>query len=427
MSELVALLNGEPIGIVEQRRGGDLAFTYEDAWRDGPESYPLSLSIPLAGRSHPDATVRPFLEGLLPDNRRVLARLGRRFHVSAGNPFALLTHMGEDCAGAIQFVAQSRVDAMLRSPGDVNWLTEEQIADLLRDLAEHHGTGRFTADEGQFSLAGAQPKTALFYDSRRWGIPSGSTPTTHILKPPAHPDLEGFEINEHFCLNLAAELGIAAARSRVQLFCGQPAIVVERYDRARSEEGRLLRIHQEDACQALGVPPWTKYENEGGPGAPDIVNLLLRESDNPGADVGAFIDALVLNWAIVGSDAHAKNYSLMLQPGSVRLAPLYDLLSVLPYDREIPYRKVKLAMRVNREYLVWKLRRRHWEGLAMRCGLDPDPLLNRAIELVGAIPDAAHATATKLRGERLPEETVDRLESTTVEHSRQCLVLLQER
>jgi len=421
MRELVALLGGEAIGIVEQRRGGDLTFTYDDAWRHQPVAYPLSLSMPLARETHPDATVRPFLEGLLPDNQQVLERWGRRFQVSPRNPFALLSHMGEDCAGAIQFVAPSRVDDVLGSPGDVVWLTEGQIADLLRDLVERHGTGRLAAEHGQFSLAGAQPKTALFSDGRRWGIPSGRTPSTHILKPPAQPDLDGFEINEHFSLNLAAELGVVVARSRVERFGGQSAIVVERYDRVMTENGEVLRIHQEDTCQALGVPPWTKYENEGGPGAADIVELLLQQSDDPGADVGAFIDALVLNWAVAGSDAHAKNYSLMLGPGSVRLAPLYDLLSVLPYDRSISYRKVKLAMRVEREYLVWKVRPRHWEGLAIRCGLDPAPLLDRAVELLGAIPDAAQATATRLREEGLVQEIVDRLERSTVEHSQRCL------
>lgn len=425
MAELVALLNGDRIGILEQSLRGDLTFSYEDAWRNAPGAYALSISMPLTRASHPDAVVRPFLEGLLPDNRQVLERWGRRFQVSAGNPFALLRHVGEDCAGAIQFVDPKRVEAMLESPGTVDWLTEDRVADLLRDLTERHGTGRFTAEEGQFSLAGAQPKTALLYDGRQWGIPSGRTPSTHILKPPAQPRLDGFEVNEHFCLNLAAELGIATARSEVRLFSGQPAIVVERYDRIRDEDGNLIRIHQEDACQALAVPPWTKYENEGGPGAPDVVSLLLRESDDPDHDIGAFIDALVLNWAIGGSDAHGKNYSLILNPGSVRLAPLYDLLSVLPYDAEIPYRRAKLAMRVDREYLIWKIRRRHWEGLAIRCGLDPDPVVERTIELLATVPEAAHSTANRLRAEGLAEETVLHLEGKVSSHSQECLRLFQ--
>jgi len=167
-----------------------------------------------------------------------------------------------------------------------------------------------------------------------------------------------------------------------------------------------------------------KYENEGGPGAPDVVELLLRESNDPGTDVGGFFDVLVLNWAIAGSDAHAKNYSLMLLPGAVRLAPFYDLLSVLPYELEIPYRRAKLAMRVDREYLIWKLRRRHWEGLAIRCGLDPGPVVERTIEVLEAVPGAARDAAGRLKGEGLSEEIIDRLEERITSRSDECLGLL---
>jgi serine/threonine-protein kinase HipA len=422
--ELVALLDGERIGIVEQGPSGDITFTYEDSWQNGSVSYPVSLSMPLARKTHPDAVARPFLSGLLSDNGQILQRWGSQFHVSPRNPFALLTHMGEECAGAIQFVRPERVDAVLSSPGDIDWLTEGQVGDLLRDLVHRHGIGRFHADQGQFSLAGAQPKTALFHDGDKWGIPSGRTPTTHILKPPALANLDWLEINEHFCLNLAAELRLSAARSRVARIGDQLAIIVERYDRVQ-ESGLFVRVHQEDFCQALGVPPSDKYENEGGPGAPEIVELLLRESNDPDADVGAFIDALALNWAIAGSDAHAKNYSIMIRPGSVRLAPLYDLLSALPYETEMPYRKLKLAMRIDREYAVWKIRKRHWEGLARRCELDPQPFTERVVELVGAIPEAAQATAGRLKAEGLPDEAVNLLQETITQHSGACIDAVQ--
>lgn len=144
-------------------------------------------------------------------------------------------------------------------------------------------------------------------------------------------------------------------------------------DSLRSDAaGRWVRLHQEDACQSLAVSPIRKYENEGGPGAPDIAALILRESDSPGHDLGAFIDALALNWVLGGTDAHAKNYAFLLSPGSVRLAPLYDLISILPYPGQVHYKEAKLAMRIDREYHVWKIRRRHWEGLAMRSELDPE-------------------------------------------------------
>jgi serine/threonine-protein kinase HipA len=155
------------------------------------------------------------------------------------------------------------------------------------------------------------------------------------------------------------------------------------------------------------------------------VNLLLRESDDPESDVGAFIDALGLNWVMGGTDAHAKNYSLLLSPGSVRLAPLYDLISLLPYPHRVHYREAKLAMRIDREYYVWKIRRRHWEGLAVRCELDPEPLLERITELVAAVSQAVERAATAVRNEGIDHEIVDRLEVGIREHSEACLRVLE--
>jgi serine/threonine-protein kinase HipA len=334
--------------------------------------------------------------------------------------------MGEDCAGAVQFVHPARFEEVSDTrEGEVEWLTEEDVAERLRDIVERRGTGRFPGDHGQFSLAGAQPKTALLFSGKRWGIPSGPTPTTHILKPPAQEDFDGFDVNEHLCLRVAEGLGLRVAKSRLTTFAGQEALVVERYDRSRLPNGRLIRLHQEDVCQALAVPPIRKYENEGGPGASDVVALLLRESDDPETDVGAFLDALVLNWVIGGTDAHAKNYSLLLSAGSVRLAPFYDLISVLPYPERVHHRKAKLAMRIDREYHLWKIRRRHWEGLAERCDLDAGPLIQRARELVAAVPLATPRAADALRDEGLPHGILDRMELAIVEHSEACLRSLE--
>jgi serine/threonine-protein kinase HipA len=423
VTELLAVMNGELLGVVTQRKNGQLHLTYERAWQDGQDSYPLSLSMSLGRREHGDSVVRPFMEGLLPDSNDVLERWARKFHVSARNPFALLAHMGEDCAGAVQFVRPDRFEDVSR-PGDdeVEWLTEEDVAERLRDLLERRGTGRLAGDRGQFSLAGAQPKMALLRDGERWGVPSGRTPTTHILKPPAQQDLDGFDIDEHLCLKLARELGLTVAASSLRTFAGEQALVVERYDRRRRvPDGRLVRLHQEDACQALGVTPLRRYENEGGLGAPEIVALLLRESDDPAADVGAFVDALALNWVMGGTDAHAKNYSVLIAPGSVRLAPFYDLISILPYARRVHYRQARLAMRIDREYLLWKIRRRHWEGLAVRSGLDPAPLVDRVGELMATVPGAVSRAATEVRNEGVTHEIVDRVETAVRDHAEDCL------
>jgi serine/threonine-protein kinase HipA len=255
---------------------------------------------------------------------------------------------------------------------------------------------------------------------------AGSTPSTHILKPPAQEDLEAFDINEHFCSRLARELGLEVAASTVQTFAGEQALVVERYDRRRTDGGRILRIHQEDTCQALAVSPFRKYENDGGPGAPDVIALLVRECDDPGGDVGAFVDTLALHWVICGTDAHAKNYSLLLTPGSVRLAPFYDLISVLPYPRWVDYKEAKLAMRIDREYRLWKIRRRHWEGLAVRSDLDPEPLVERMRELLAAVPAAVARTAEGVRNEGLGNDLVDSLESQVLDHSIRCLQILED-
>lgn len=423
-SELFVLLNGQQVGRVKRGEKGTISFTYDAAWRESEEAYPLSLSMPLARARHPDEVAHPFLDGLLPDNRNALERWGKHFHVSPRNPFALLTHMGEDCAGAVQLVRPDRLDQVLTSGepthGNVEWLSEAEVAARLRDAIEYHSMGRLAGDHGYFSLAGAQPKTALFYDGDRWGIPEGRLPTTHIVKPPAQRDLDGFAINEHFCLRLARELGLVTARSFVHDFDGLTAIVVERYDRHADRSG-VVRLHQEDTCQALAVSPLTKYENEGGPGASEIVDLLRRRVDEPAEDVGTFVDALALNWVIGGTDAHAKNYSVLIRPDSVRLAPLYDLISALPYSTRLPYRQLKVAMRVDREYHIWKISRRHWEGLAERCHLDREPLVRRVAEVAADVPAAASAAATAVRGEGIQHDVLDRLEESITKHAADCL------
>lgn len=427
MAELLVLIRGNLVGRVEQTKSGDLELTYERSWQDRSDSHPLSLSMPLSVQEHGDDVVRPFMDGLLPDNDTVLKNWAKRFHVSPRNPFALLTHMGEDCAGAVQFILPERLEDITQQTEDrVEWLSEGAVGERLRDLVEDQGTGRLAGDTGQFSLAGAQPKMPLLFDDGRWGIPSGATPTTHILKPPAQKEFDGFAINELFCLRLARQVGLSVADGQVETFEGEQALVVQRYDRERNAEGRLVRVHQEDACQALAVSPIRKYESEGGLGPADIVSLIVRESDRPTHDVGVFVDALALNWVIGGTDAHAKNYSFLLRPGSVRLAPLYDLISALPYPSDIHYREAKLAMRIDREYHLWKVRRRHWEGLAIRCDLDPDPVVDRVAELVAAIPEATRRAASELRERGTTHDVLDRLEDTIPDHAEHCSRVLSD-
>lgn len=330
--QLVALLGGRAVGYVRRDRRGRLSFIYNDDWRYARGAYPLSVSIPLAAAEHGHAAVEAFLWGLLPDNEFVLDRWARKFHVSARNAFALISHVGEDCAGAAQFVRSERVEAYVGTdPGAVEWLDEQGVAERLRMLRADHSAWRAPRDTGQFSLAGAQPKTALLLENGRWGVPSRRVPTTHILKPPTG-EFDGHAENEHLCLKLAGRLGMPTVSSDVMRFEDQMAIVVERYDRRHTKKG-LIRVHQEDICQALSVLPTRKYENEGGPGPRAVIDLLREYSGAREEDVSTFVDALAFNWLIAGTDAHAKNYSVLIGPsGRVCLAPLYDLASALPYD-----------------------------------------------------------------------------------------------
>ena len=385
--ELAVLLSDRAIGRVNQDERGKLSFTYDPAWRDTPGAYPLSLSMPLAALEHPHDKIEAFIWGLLPDNEFVLDRWAKKFQVSFRSPFALIANVGEDCAGAVQFVRPDRLEAVLGTPdAEIAWLTEADIAERLRQLRNDNSAWRRPGDSGQFSLAGAQPKTALLLQDGKWGVPSGRIPTTHILKPPS-AEFDGHAENEHFCLALARAVGLPAATSTVTQFEDEIAFVVERYDRLTTPAG-IRRIHQEDMCQAVGVPPMRKYENEGGPGVLRIVDLLRESSSAPEDDSRTFLDAIALNWLIGGTDAHAKNYSLLIAGGSrVRLAPLYDVASILPYDFDA--QRIRLAMKVGDKYRIRDVTARSWEKLSEALGLD-------AGQVASQVSDLAHRVAQML-------------------------------
>lgn len=418
------LLSGSVAGTVVQAAGGRLSFSYRPEWQQDELAYPLSLSMPLAQRLHADEVIRPFMEGLLPDNADILREWGRRFGASPGNPFSMLTHVGEDVAGAAQFIGPDRLDDLTQDTGTVDWLSDAQIADRLRALIADKSAWRIAGDSGYFSLAGAQPKTALLLSETGWGLPSGGVATTHILKPPVL-DLDALATNEHLCLRVAGELGLPVVNSEVLVFGDQRAIVVERYDRITTPAG-LIRIHQEDFCQASSTPPSMKYEAEGGPDVVRLVRIIEENSSNPQEDVLSFIRSLGLHWVLLAPDAHAKNYSLLIAAGGqVRLAPLYDVISVLPYPHRYHARKTKLAMRIAGEYRGHFIRARHWRRLADQIGLDQEDVCNTMRQLVSAVPDAVSAAAAGARGADLEPDFIDRFEELVITHADACARLLE--
>lgn len=418
--ELIALLSEREIGRVVQDQRGKLKFTYDEAWREARGAYPLSLSMPLAASEHGHDVIDAFIWGLLPDNEFVLGKWAQKFQVSARNAFALISHVGEDCAGAVQFVRPERLDDVkAQGSGSVQWIDEKEIAARLKALRADHSAWRAPRDTGQFSLAGAQPKTALLYQRGKWGVPSGRMPTTQILKPPTGA-FDGHAENEHFCLSLARALGLPTASSSIMRFDDEVAIVVERYDRRITDKG-VIRIHQEDMCQALGLPPTMKYENEGGPGIAAIAELLREYSGAAKEDVNTFIDAIAFNWLIAGTDAHAKNYSVLIGAGGrARLAPLYDIASILPYDEFDPM-KLRLAMKLGGKYRLRDINTRQWEKQAEEVRLKSDYALGRIKTITESMPDAISATRNGMKKAGLKHPIIDRLAERLNTNVKECL------
>jgi len=421
---LIAFADGLIMGTVTHGKNSQLAFLYSDDWLASPMAYPLSVSIPLAPGQHGHRKIEPFLWGLLPDNEIVLGQWARKFQVSPRNVFGLISHVGEDCAGAVQFVRPERLDAVrINAQPEVEWLDEAGIAERLRALRQDQSAWRIPRDTGQFSLAGAQPKTALLLENGRWGVPSGRMPTTHILKPPTG-EFEGHAENEHFCLELARSLQLPVANSEIQRFQDEIAIVIERYDRTRAK-GRIVRVHQEDICQAMGLPPTRKYPSDGGPGVREIAELLSTYSTAPTEDTKTFVGAIAFNWIVAGTDAHAKNYALLIGSESrIRLAPLYDLASALPYPGMRPI-GLKLAMKIGGEYGLRNIAARHWRRLAVEAHQNPEEVLVNVRATAEAMPDHVSTIQKNAKSDGLIHPILDRLSEKLITRAKECQHVLK--
>lgn len=324
MKELAVHLAGSRAGRLIQKDNGNLQFRY-DAGYSGP---PVSRALPIQAEAHPHALCRAVFGGLLPegDGREALAR---NLGVSSSNDYALLEEVGGDCAGAIVLLEP---DKELPTSPTVRWLNQADLDGILRELPQRP-LAADPAEGIRLSLAGAQPKMPVIVDGDRIGQPTNlAAPTTHIVKPEPEA-FPGLVDNEAFCMDLARRIGLPAASAiKQQSQSGLPYLLVERYDRDLSAEP-IRRLHQEDFCQALGVPADRKYQSEGGPSVADGIELLRSASPAPALDVPQLWEALVFNWAIGNCDAHAKNFSLLYGAGAPSLAPFYDLVSTALYPR----------------------------------------------------------------------------------------------
>jgi len=308
------------------RRGAELSFQYHGEYLNSEKPLPLSRHLPLQSAPFGDSPSRAFFANLLPEGG-VRIQVARQVGVSPDNVFGLLEAIGGDCAGALSLVTE---EALPVSSGAYRAVSDDSLAAELANLTAHP---LLAGEEGvRLSLAGAQNKLPVYWDGSGYQIPEGISPSSHILKT-AIPQLENTVINEAFCMNLAARVGLPVPVADVAVIGTQQVYRVERYDRKRSADGLLERLHQEDFCQALGIPPELKYEKEGGPGFRDCFRLVEECSSEPLPDIQHLLNWAMFNFIIGNADAHGKNLSFLYQDGGVRLAPFYDLISTAVYER----------------------------------------------------------------------------------------------
>ncbi|GAB4195027.1 MAG: type II toxin-antitoxin system HipA family toxin [Wenzhouxiangellaceae bacterium] len=390
-ARLTVALNGRLVGVLDRAANGAISFAYDVAWlADEQRAVPVSLSLPLREERYSGAAVSAFFDNLLPDNEVIRRKVAEKVSARGTDAFSLLDKIGRDCVGALQFVPEG---SEINPPGqpESTALSDAAVADIIRNLATAplgiHPDGM---RELRISIAGAQEKTALFWDGH-WCLPKGATPTTHILKPALGKLPNGLDMihsveNEHFCLTLCRELGLEVAESEVIDFDGIQVLSVKRFDRLKASDGRLLRFPQEDFCQALSIPATRKYNNDGGPGIRECLGLL-GGSDYAGDDRLAFLKAQIVFWLIGAPDGHAKNFSLFLMPGGrYRMTPLYDVMSVQPNyaARQLQRKEFRLAMAVgdNRHYPIYKIMPRHFFQDAKAAGVPEDDVKGLFEELI---------------------------------------------
>lgn len=416
--ELAVVVEGRPVGWLRSTGRSNVTLTYDIG---NPHAMALSHALPLIGRTYAGRAVDNWISGLLPDRSEVLLRWRAQYGLTRMDTFALLWHVGEDVAGAAQFVRPDRLETVAGpGTGSLTPLSDDDIAARLSALRTDAAAWSPDITTGQFSLAGAQAKFALARTSTGWAIPSGAQPTTHIFKP-AIPALADQDVCEHLTMRLAAVAGMPVAPTQVLTFAGQRALVVTRFDRIPVHDGpgpSRRRIHQEDICQALGLPPTSKYESLGGPGAATVI-ALLRDSVNPEhaeTDVAGFVRALGFNWLVAGTDAHARNYALLHHRQRTRLAPLYDLNSFLPYQQ--PHAPISLAMRVG-DYQTDPavIGAEHWKQLAGQVRLDPAAITSMLRELGTLLLDVAPSVLVDEHSSRLPK----RMRTALSKHVTACL------
>jgi serine/threonine-protein kinase HipA len=383
---LNVLLNREKVGTLIRKSSGQVSFEYSPSWVEG-KAIPISFSMPIQLGSYSGSIVSSFFGNLLPDNDQVLERLAEKLGANSLEPVELLRLMGKDCVGALQFVPE---DESISAGEALKFeeLDESAIHRILSHLSSSP-LGIEADDDFRISIAGAQEKTALLLlkdkvsknkvSKNKWCRPLGVTPSTHILKPRLGVLRNGIDLstsaeNEWICLKIAAHFGLDVPCADVLDFKSIRCLVVERFDRAWSGS-TIVRLPQEDFCQAQGIPSTKKYESRGGAGIPQIMRFL-NSSDYRDKDRTAFFKAQLLFYLLAATDGHAKNFSIFLSQTGFFMTPIYDILSLHPalVARQIEKKEAKLAMAIGKakHYRISEIQRRHWLETAKESDLSEE-------------------------------------------------------
>lgn len=387
---LNVFLNGRLVGRLTKAPPGFIDFQYDTSWLDWQHAFPVSLSLPLREDRYTGEAITTVLDNLLPDSSEIRLRVAERTAAQGTDPFSLLGAIGRDCVGALQFLPEG-MDPGVAGLIAGSAIDDTGIAELLGGLRQSP-LGIRPDRAFRISIAGAQHKTALLYYEGEWQYPSGSTPTTHILKPQIGTldggiDLSHSVENEYFCMKLLAALGLRVANAEILDFGAHRVLAVERFDRVWTQDGRLLRVPQEDCCQALTVPSTRRYQADGGPGIALLLELF-KASDRPEEDRTQFLKAQILFWLLGATDGHAKNFSIFLHAhGGFSRTPLYDVISVQPNldARQLRFNQAKMAMSVgdNRHYVLNTIQPRHYVQTALAAGM-PSEAVNELMQYIAA-------------------------------------------
>lgn len=389
-------MNGELVGYWIFTSAGAHSFAYDPSWLENPQRRSLSLSLPFSRGTEPFSgkVVEFYFDNLLPDSIGIRKRLASKFGAESTHAFQLLEKIGRDCVGAIQLLPRGSAAPDVRRI-DAEPLSESAIERILDDTVSNRSIGVPEEDELRISIAGAQEKTALLWHNDQWCRPRGTTPTTHILKLPLgevggmRADFSTSVENEWLCAKLLRAYGLPVADSTFGMFGRHKVLVVTRFDR-RLIDGWWARLPQEDFCQATGMSPDQKYEENGGPGISAILDVL-RGSDTAEVDRTNFMTAQLIFWMLAAPDGHAKNFSIFIgQQDHFLMTPLYDVMSAWPIigkgAREFQWKKVKMAMALrtkNVHYRMAEIQRRHWNEVAKAnaVGADFEAAIQRVIAI----------------------------------------------